>query len=209
MDDASVFHRLREEERAVRRRLIIEACRRLLSEKPFDAIGMRDIAAEAGISPASLYRYFPSQADLFIETFLYDLQELARDFDRGVRRSGAECLEDMAVKLVDHLIDNEATFQMMSYLMIRAEIPEAATERFNALMRIFLHHVDDVIEPIGIASDLRLFSQSFFASLIGILMTYRNYPGRDREEIRRHIRKLAVMVSRIFKQGAPSISVKI
>ncbi len=35
----------------------------LFSPMPFDKVGMRDIAPEAGLSPASIYRYFSNRDD--------------------------------------------------------------------------------------------------------------------------------------------------
>jgi len=55
----STLTKLRERERQARRNLIIDAAIKLFAAKPFKQVGMRDIAAEAGLSPASIYRIFP------------------------------------------------------------------------------------------------------------------------------------------------------
>ncbi|MHB8205535.1 MAG: helix-turn-helix domain-containing protein, partial [Desulfomonilaceae bacterium] len=57
----AVLTRMRENEREVRKNLIIDASMLLFSKTPFDKVGMRDIAAEAGLSPASIYRYFSNR----------------------------------------------------------------------------------------------------------------------------------------------------
>lgn len=49
---------------AERRRSIIEAARRVFSEKGVQTATMADVALEAGITPGAIYRYFPSKDDL-------------------------------------------------------------------------------------------------------------------------------------------------
>ncbi|MGW6035326.1 TetR/AcrR family transcriptional regulator [Gordonia terrae] len=61
-------------EGAVRRRLAPEARRaelvaagaRLFGEAPYDEVRMNDVAAEAGVSRALMYRYFPDKRSLFV-----------------------------------------------------------------------------------------------------------------------------------------------
>jgi AcrR family transcriptional regulator len=72
--------KLREDEREVRKALIIGAAMKLFEEKSFHEIGMRDIAAEAGVSAASIYRYFPSRDDLFVEALIQDINSLKKDW---------------------------------------------------------------------------------------------------------------------------------
>ena len=58
------FKNLREDERETRKSIILDSAVRLFNEKIFHQVGMRDIAAEAGISAATIYRYFPSRDDI-------------------------------------------------------------------------------------------------------------------------------------------------
>ncbi|OAO77506.1 helix-turn-helix domain-containing protein [Geobacillus sp. FSL K6-0789] len=71
MDKKLTFHDLKEQEREARKQLIIDAAIRLFSQKSISNVGMRDIAKEAGISPALIYRYFKDRDDLFVTAFLY------------------------------------------------------------------------------------------------------------------------------------------
>ncbi len=38
------------------------------------------------------------------------------------------------------------------------------------------------------------FAQAFFASLTGVVMTFRNYPNRTKEEKRKHMHTLALLI---------------
>ncbi|WP_147819563.1 TetR/AcrR family transcriptional regulator [Salidesulfovibrio onnuriiensis] len=52
----------KEQER--KRRLILEAAKRLFAKEGFDNVSMRRIAAEADYSPAAIYRYFRSKREI-------------------------------------------------------------------------------------------------------------------------------------------------
>ncbi len=52
------------------RRAILESTLRLLDEHGFHELSMEGIAAEAGVSKATLYRWWPTKAELVFEAFL-------------------------------------------------------------------------------------------------------------------------------------------
>ena len=197
MPDKSTFEQLREDEREVRKQLIIKAAMELFEEKSFHEIGMRDIALQAGVSAASIYRYFPSRDDLFVESLIQDINLIEKLLTRLVERGRS--IEDLTIAVVDYLIDNEATFQMMVHFMIRGELNPQALKKFNSVQRYFLNMFDNVVQKAQGAERMNLNSQAFFASLAGVVLTFRNYPGRTAEEKRKSIHKLALM---IMRQGA-------
>ncbi|MCW7754138.1 TetR/AcrR family transcriptional regulator [Desulfobotulus sp. H1] len=194
MSDRSTFMKLREDEREVRKSLIINAAMKLFEEKSFHDIGMRDIASEAGVSAASIYRYFPSRDDLFVEALIQDINSIEGLLEQRLSNGGT--IEDLAVAVVDYLIDNEATFQMMCHFMIRGEVNTRALKKFNAVQRYFLKMFDEMVKRAGGAENIRFFSHAFFASLAGVVMTFRNYPGRNPDERRRYMHKLALLIMR-------------
>ncbi|MDY0132186.1 MAG: TetR/AcrR family transcriptional regulator [Desulforegulaceae bacterium] len=201
MTRVSAFNKLREEEREVRRELIIEATLSLLEKKTFDQLGMRDIAAEAGISPASLYRYFPGQTELLTESFIYDLQNHAHKFNEKLSTNQIDSVEKFAIEFVDTLIKNEASFQMMSYMMIKAEISPELLDKFNMIMRNFLSNIEEVFKKSGIEVVSRNLIHGFYASLSGIVMAFRNFPGKDKKTIEIHMKKLARITAFAFIQN--------
>ena len=190
--DKSTFKQLREDEREVRKQLIIKAAMELFEEKSFHDIGMRDIAVKAGVSAASIYRYFPSRDDLFVEALLQDINNIEQRLQERI--DNGESIEDLAIAVVDYLIDNEATFQMMCHFMIRGELNPQALKKFNGVQRYFLKMFENVIKQMEGAESLRLNTQAFFASLAGVVLTFRNYPGRTAEEKRRAMHKLALLI---------------
>ncbi len=194
MSDKSTFEQLREDEREVRKHLIIKAAMQLFEEKSFHEIGMRDIALKAGVSAASIYRYFPSRDDLFVEALIQDINIIENRLRTRVENGGN--IEELALAIVDYMIDNEATFQMMCHFMIRGELNPQALKKFNSVQRYFLNMFEKVVEQTEGSEHLRLNAQAFFASLAGIVLTFRNYPGRTADEKRKAVHKLALMIMR-------------
>ncbi|GAB3579215.1 TetR/AcrR family transcriptional regulator [Amycolatopsis endophytica] len=54
---------------AARRAELVSTGARLFSAKPYDEVLMEDVADEAGVSRALLYRYFPTKSDLFAAVY--------------------------------------------------------------------------------------------------------------------------------------------
>lgn len=200
MGDKSTFKQLREDEREIRKQLIIKAAKEIFEEKSFHEIGMRDIAVKAGVSAASIYRYFPSRDDLFVEALIQDINEIEERFQRRLKHG--DTIEDITLAVVDYMIDNEAAFQMMCHFMIRGELNPQALKKFNGVQRYFLDMFDKVVKNTEGSGKLRLNTQAFFASLAGIVLTFRNYPGRTAEEKRKAIHKLALI---IMRQGTDAL----
>ncbi|MFH2067199.1 MAG: TetR/AcrR family transcriptional regulator [Pseudomonadota bacterium] len=201
MQDKSTFMRMREDEREIRKTLIINAAMILFERMPFQDIGMRDIAAEAGVSAASIYRYFPSRDDLFAEALIRDIIIVEQRFEKRMEDQSAS-IEEFAVEVSDYLIDNEPTYQMMSYFMTKNDMEPQIVSRFNTVSRYFLDLLDQVLMRAGAHKEkVQVYSQAFFASLTGIIMAFRNYPGRSREEKRKQIHKLALLIAAVFRKG--------
>ena len=191
----STFQKLREEERETRKNLIVEAAMELFSQKEFHKIGMRDIAKRAGISAAAIYRYFPSRDDVFIEALIRHMQTVEALFEDNIT-AGRMTLDELALRSVDYLIENSSVFQMMGYFMITGRIQPKAMARFNEMQRHFLDLLDKVNHPGN-----RLVTHAIYASITGVVMAFRNYPGRSPEEIKRHIHRLVRIIVSVFATG--------
>ena len=196
----STFQKLRKEERETRKNLIIDAAMDLFSQKDFHKIGMRDIAKRAGISAAAIYRYFPSRDDVFVEALGRHMKVVEDLFEKNVE-AGRTSLEEMAMGSVNYLLENEAVFQMMGHFMVTGQIQPKALERYNAMQRHFLDILERVNNQTDIGNHNRLVTHAIYASVTGVVMAFKNYPGRSPEEIRRHIYRLIRIVSSVFTTG--------
>jgi len=194
----SRFAELKEKERAARKQIIIEAALHLFAKKHFYDVGMRDVADEAGVSPATLYRYFPSQEELFIEAFLQDISVVSSDFDNMVQKNGAVTIEDFALAFVDHLLENESTFQMMTYIMLKDNLTNPVIGKFDSVTKVFFDKFADFLERNGVEKDVRLYSHSFIAAMTGVVMTFRNHPIKGKEKVREHTRRIATLTASLY-----------
>jgi AcrR family transcriptional regulator len=62
--------------RQERRQKILTAAAELFGANPYDSVQMRDVAARAEVGKPTLYRYFPSKEELFLEVFKSGLDRL-------------------------------------------------------------------------------------------------------------------------------------
>jgi AcrR family transcriptional regulator len=74
----------REERKAATRRAIVAAALRLLEERSFSALSLREVTREAGIVPAAFYRHFESMDALGLVLIDESFRAL-RDMLRGAR----------------------------------------------------------------------------------------------------------------------------
>ncbi len=196
----STFQKLRKEERETRKNLIIDAAMDLFSQKEFHKIGMRDIAKRAGISAAAIYRYFPSRDDVFVEALVRHMKVVEELFEKSVAQERTS-LEELAMGSVDYLLENESVFQMMGHFMITGQIQPKALERYNTMQRNFLDILERVNNQTDIGMNSRLVTHAIYASVTGVVMSFKNYPGRSPEEIKRHIHRLVRIISSVFTTG--------
>jgi AcrR family transcriptional regulator len=198
--EMSTFQKLRKEERKTRKNLIVDAAMDLFSQKEFHKIGMRDIAKRAGISAAAIYRYFPSRDDVFVEALVRHMQ-VVEDLYKEKVKEGSTSLEELALGSVDYMLKNESVFQMMGHFMITGQIQPKALDRYNAMQRRFLDILEKVNSQIEVGNNNRLVTHALYASITGVVMAFKNYPGRSPEEIRRHIYRLVQIISSVFSTG--------
>ena len=102
----SKFAELKEKEKETRKQIVVDSSLTLFAKRPFYEVGMREVAEEAGISPATIYRYFPSQAELFHEAFIQEIDRASKAFKDMVQKEKPANIEDFALAFVDLLIEN-------------------------------------------------------------------------------------------------------
>jgi hypothetical protein len=73
-------------------------------------------------------------------------------------------------------------------------------EKLNAMERSIFDQFDTLFQKMNSEEPVRLLSHAFFASLNGVLITFRNYPGRSREEVIRHMIHIAGILANKFKK---------
>ncbi len=191
MTPKSSFKQLREEERETRRQLIIEAAYKLFEKKQFHEIGMRDVAEEAGISPASIYRYFPTRDDLFAEVLTQDLTDV-EPLIKTTQLEGNANYETLIKGIIDFSMENDAKFQMMCHCMMGEGVNERVLNSYRAIESYIVSLIEKAFRDAGIEDNVPLRVQAVLCSLIGIILVFKNYPDLTEDEKKAHMYHVAM-----------------
>lgn len=192
---------LQESEREARKQMILMATLKLFGENQISDVSMRDIAKEAGISPALIYRHFNDRDELFIESFLLKVKEMLDSFEKKISERNDITIEQIGENFIQYLLHNQLFFKMMSYFMLDYTLVEDHLERFNKAVRELLLIFDKAFKQNGVTEDVRFYSHAFFSALNGIMITFHHYPGRSEAEIEEHILRLTSVISELFTKG--------
>lgn len=134
---------LREQQKQQRRQAIAESAARLFSEKGFQATRIEEIAADAGVSVPTLFKYFPSK-----QAILFGMMQI--DEENVVER----CLQtmDFSHDTVDILCDLEAAVTAEEFSIIPPPL-------WRELMPLILFHPKDEL-PVHYQENNARFVQS-------------------------------------------------
>lgn len=106
----------RHERKLRTRQTLLESALRLLENRSFDSLSLREVTREAGVVPTAFYRHFESMDSLGLELVNESFRTL-REMLRSAR-TGAELSEDVirgSVQiLVRHVHDHEAHFRFIA-----------------------------------------------------------------------------------------------
>ena len=63
-----------------------------------------------------------------------------------------------------------------------------------------LDRLESIFKAIGATENTRALAHAFFAALNGVLISFRNYPGRDPKAVRSHMQALGGLIARRFSE---------
>jgi AcrR family transcriptional regulator len=203
---------LREKERETRKNIILDAAERLFATKPYDSVSMLEIADEAGLAKSSIYTYFPTQETLFVEAAMRDAGMLFQNLEDILAEEDTPDLGKIIDTFLDFFAARDAFFRMSAQFMLYGNISEASMQKLNPVTRRMLDILDRVFVRRDYKGNVRLLSHTLFASMSGILISYRKYPGRSEEDILRHMNRIAEQVKEMIevflRQGSSDKSLR-
>ncbi|NOX32509.1 MAG: DUF302 domain-containing protein [Deltaproteobacteria bacterium] len=191
------LEKLKEKERKARQKIIVDAAEQVFAAKPFSKVSMRDISRESQVSLSSIYRYFPDQESLFLAALMRGAGKAELMIKKLVSREDIS-VDTVACAFIDYLVKHDQYFRMMTHFMLDGVLNPASIEKLNKMERALLDQFDNLFKKLNPQSNSRILSHAFFASLNGILITYRNYPGRDIKDIHKHMQQLGSVISQMF-----------
>jgi AcrR family transcriptional regulator len=186
----NTLSKLKEKERATRQNLIITAARNAFGKKTYDRVSMAEIAKSAGIAKSSIYTYFASQEELYIQIAIKDSQDFIKEFKKAMDIEDDNVVKVAINYFLDYYILHEARWRMITHFALHGNKEEKSVEKLNRVGRELLDLFDYVFRKSGKKGNVRLLSHTLFSSLSGILIAFRNYPGRSEEERVAHMKHI-------------------
>jgi AcrR family transcriptional regulator len=199
MKEKNTLNKLRIKEREARRNLIMDAAERVFATKPLDKVNMSEIAEEAGMATSSIYTYFPNQESLFIEAALRDANALIEGLKSIIEKNGELQIEEIIDAFIDYFTGHDAYFRMMAHFMLYGNINLESIQKINSIMRQMFDLLDTVFINTSFRGNTRMLSHYFFATLNGILISFRKYPGRSEAEVISHMKRLGKILADLLK----------
>ena len=184
------------------RQLILRAARRLFAQKGMEESTIRDIAREAGVSPASVVVHFKSKTALLEEA-------LNRDIETALSELVASMPEDL--ELLDRLMHLAKGFfrlydqnRKLYRALIRYTILEPAGETPNIanVSELYLRFLSGLVEAgqargiIKPEVDASVAAASFFSLYLGALIMLFRMPEMTVEQV---AEALAAMTDQYLK----------
>ena len=192
------FAHVKSDAKLARQTVIIEAAERVFAVKPFNKVSIRDIAKEAGISHASIYRYFPDQQSLFVEAFIQGVGEIGITLEKLIDNEKTPDILKVSDAYVTYLMDNDQYFRMMTHFMLDGSMSAEKIEKLNTAERRIIGQFDRMFQKMNKPEPVRHLSHAFFAALNGVLITFRNYRGRTTKAVRQHMLNISQVIAQSF-----------
>jgi AcrR family transcriptional regulator len=143
---------LRERMRVTVRAEVVAVARRLFSTQGFDRTTVDQIAAEAGLSRASLFRYFGTKEDIV----LVDLEEHGRHMAEALAaRPEQERPWPALRRTFDVLVrlHEDTPEEVLSYLRMLQETPSLRARNFEKQLKWQELLVPEIARRLGVAPD--------------------------------------------------------
>lgn len=127
---------------------IIDAARKLFSEKGFDGVSMEDIAQASGVRKSLIYYYFPSKEILFEEIWINVIDELEKEVFSEVNNESSisRAIKRLIKKYVEFAMNKEEISKLIA--RERLNVLESENGFHNAKSRYerLLQRVEKIFE---------------------------------------------------------------
>lgn len=169
---------VREQNKSSRYQLIISAAERLFLELGLDSVQMQDVANEAEIGIATVFRYFPKKDKLIVAVAIQNLERILPAFEQiaSSPKTAYERLEDVLTYLLDDPSEsNSSKFReaFESYASFTKE-PLPNIEDYIEIQKQISNSLIPIIEDAKTDGSIRT-DLSVKETLITIINTFGNF----------------------------------
>jgi len=200
----------KQREKENRRQQILDAARKVFSEKGFSKATMEEIASEAELSPGTLYLYFKNKEELYASLSLMILKFLSHSVDQINEEANLGSL-DRLNRLIDtmydvydfdhilivsllHLQSSETLDKLSQELM--ADLTDLSYKSTRAVTKIFESGIEEGIfsgyHPVALAD-------IFWSMFSGIVLCESSKKYFDKEKD--HLKNTLKIAFEIFSRG--------
>lgn len=99
---------------AARKEEIINACEKLYQKKIFKDITLQDISRETSFTRTSIYNYYESKEEIFLELFEREYTIWTEDIEKLIRRNGEIGREELALEIAISLQKRKLLLKLLS-----------------------------------------------------------------------------------------------
>lgn len=195
MEEKVTLKVLKKREREARKELIIDAAERIFASTCVDKATIREIAAEAGLTTSSIYRFFPNQEAILLaaivrtQTKFNDILDNFFDAEKP-----AESLKKVIDIYINFVIENDTYFKMMTILMSHGNLNTSSSREMADVMNQSLQRMDKIVTLLKHIDEPRPISRYIYAILVGISVSYNKLSGINQESRVRHMQSLSTIL---------------
>jgi AcrR family transcriptional regulator len=174
---------------------VVDAARRLFSERGVAAVSLGDIAAEVGLRRTSLYRYFPTKAHILQRWFDLEMEPLI-ERSRAVTETADP--PDVALRAwLDVQLDfvtDAAHRALVEATSASEDLPPELVEHFGRRHRELYATLDAVLRVDAVSGEVRRMRALLIA---GLVRSAADLVGRGDPEVdvRRELHRAAIAVA--------------
>jgi AcrR family transcriptional regulator len=204
MNKNNTLSKLKAKERKLRQQIIIDAAREVFGQKTYDKASMAEIAKAAGIAKSSIYTYFKSQEELYAKIAYMDACHFIEDLQGCIQQAsmdqpimdpaGENYVKICVTHFLAYYIDHTAQWRMITHFALHGNKAMTAVDQLNEIGRKLMDLFESVFKNLGCDQEARLLAHTLFACLSGILIAFRNYPGRTETERIAHMTRIGEQV---------------
>jgi TetR/AcrR family transcriptional repressor of uid operon len=158
---------------------ILRATFKVLCRHGYGKLNLSDVAAQAGISRPTLYKFFKSKDDLLSAFSQFEVQLLRQDLDRAI---GGRKGRDRVDALLQFLVDFYSSYQMRGLIEIE---PSLVLDQMATSLPILV----DLVAPVlaGQVADAQVVAQT----LVRLSVCHYLIPGYDDDRMLDQLRAAA------------------
>lgn len=130
---------------------LLDAAATVFSTTGYTAASTNAIAREAGVSPGTLYQFFPNKEAIAIELGSRLMHEMRQSYDEVLAPIAhvATPIEEVIAETVDRFVEFNCRHPAFFALMHGPDIPGRIAEEHDALHRTLVTRVETILAPFA------------------------------------------------------------